>query len=56
MKEELKQEMLTRAVDGKLSCAAARKLAEDLRVSYQEIGDVANELAIRIQDCQLGCF
>jgi len=56
MKEELKQEMLARAVDGKLSCAAARKIAEDLGVSYQDVGDAADEMGIRIKNCQLGCF
>ena len=56
MKEELKQEMLKRAADGKLSCAAARKIAEDLGVSYQDVGDAADEMGIRIKNCQLGCF
>lgn len=56
MKEELKQEMLKRAADGKLSCAVARKIAEDLEVPYREVGDAANELGIRIKNCQLGCF
>jgi len=56
MKEELKQEMLKRAADGKLSCAVARKIAEDLDVPYQDVGDAADELGIRIKNCQLGCF
>jgi len=56
MKEELKQEMLKQAVEGKLSCAVARKIAEDLKIPYQDVGDAANELGIRIKNCQLGCF
>ncbi len=56
MNEELKQEMLKQAVDGKLPCAAARKIAEDLQVPYQEVGAAANELGIKIKNCQLGCF
>lgn len=48
--------MLNKADRGKLSCAAARKIAEDHRLSYREIGELADELGIRITDCQLGCF
>ncbi len=56
MKEELKEEMLKKTVDGKIPCAVARKLAEDLGLSYKEVGNAADELGIKIKDCQLGCF
>jgi hypothetical protein len=56
MNKELKEEMLKSASNGKLSCAAARKIAENLGISYKEVGDAANELGIKIKDCQLGCF
>ncbi len=56
MKKELKEEMLKKALNGKLSCFAARKIAENLGVSYKEVGEAANKLGIRIRDCQLGCF
>ncbi|MBI5638976.1 MAG: hypothetical protein HZA17_00990 [Nitrospirae bacterium] len=56
MKQELKEEMLKKAVDGKISCAAARKIAESLSLSYKEVGAAANELNIRIKNCELGCF
>ncbi len=56
MNEELKQEMLKRAVDGRLSCAAARLIAEDLKIPYREVGAAANDLGIRIRSCDLGCF
>jgi hypothetical protein len=56
MKEELKEEMLKRAVNGRLSCAAAREVAEKLGLPYKEVGIAANELGIKIKDCQLGCF
>lgn len=48
--------MIKKTVEGKLPCAVARKLAEDNRLSYREIGALADELGIRIRDCQLGCF
>ena len=56
MKKELKEEMLKKAVNGRLSCAVARQLAEKLCLPYNEVGKVANELGIKIKDCQLGCF
>ena len=56
MKEELKEEMLKKAKDGKLSCAEARQLAESLGLPYKEVGAAADELGIKIKDCQLGCF
>ena len=56
MKKELKEEMLKKAVNGKLSCPAARKIAEKLGISYKEAGEAADELGIKIKDCQLGCF
>ena len=56
MKEELKEEMLKKAVDGKLPCAAAMKIAESLGLQFREVGEAANELGIKIKNCQLGCF
>ena len=56
MNEQLKDELLKKAVDKKISCAAAQKLAENHGVPYLEVGVLADELGIKIKDCQLGCF
>lgn len=56
MNDTLKEELLRKAVDGRISCAVAQKLAEALGVSYREVGAAADELGIKIRDCQLGCF
>jgi len=56
MKEELREEMIRKAVDGKLSCAAAMEIARSLGLKFREVGDAANELGIKIKNCQLGCF
>lgn len=56
MKEKLREEIMKKAVDGKLSCAVARRIAEDLRVPYSDVGLVADELGIKVNSCQLGCF
>ncbi|MDT3699277.1 MAG: hypothetical protein RO469_07590 [Thermincola sp.] len=44
------------ATDGKLSCVAAHSLAEKLGVELIMVGKAADELKIKIKDCQLGCF
>jgi hypothetical protein len=44
------------AKEGRISCTAARKLAEELKVPVRAIGDAANELSIKIKSCELGCF
>jgi hypothetical protein len=44
------------APEGKIPCAAAFKLAEELGLSRKELGEFLNELHIKITHCQLGCF
>ena len=56
MKEELREEIMKKAVDRKLPCAVARKIAEDFGISYSSLGAAADELGIKIKNCQLGCF
>jgi len=50
------KEMQSIAKEGKVTCAQARKLAEDLNVSYSDVGATADKLKIKIHKCQLGCF
>ncbi len=54
--EELKAKIRAAVPEGKIPCAAAFKLAKDLGLSRKEIGDLLNELRIKITQCQLGCF
>ena len=54
--EDLKGKIRTAAPEGKIPCAAAFRLAEDLKISRQELGNLLNELRIKIIQCQLGCF
>jgi len=53
---EIKAAVADKAVDGKIACPVARKLAEDLGVSYKAVGEAANELSIKMHSCDLGCF
>jgi hypothetical protein len=48
--------MRRRAQDGQLPCAAAFAVAKELSVPVAHVGQAANELSIKIVDCQLGCF
>ena len=44
------------APEGRLSCAEAHSLAKVLEVDFIIIGQAADELKIKIKNCQLGCF
>ena len=54
--DKIAREMQSIAKDGKITCAQARKLAEDLKVSYSDVGITADKSKIKIHKCQLGCF
>ena len=57
---EIKQEVLDAvskaAMDGKLSCTEARKLAKELNIAVGIVGEAADKLKIKIKSCELGCF
>jgi hypothetical protein len=44
------------AVDGRLACAVAHRIADELGVSVPDVGWAADSEKIRITKCQLGCF
>ena len=54
--EELKSRIRETAPEGKIPCAVAFKLAEELGISRQELGNLLNEMRVTIIQCQLGCF
>jgi hypothetical protein len=56
MKEKLKEAIMIKTVDRKLSCAVARKMAEDLGISYSSAGAVSDERGIKINNCRPVCF
>lgn len=56
MKEKVFEKVKTSARDGKIACHHARKIAEELQVPYREVGEAADELKIKIVQCELGCF
>ncbi|KUO50014.1 MAG: hypothetical protein APF76_05995 [Desulfitibacter sp. BRH_c19] len=54
--DKIAEEMKKISKDGKITCAQARKLAEDLKVPYRDVGETADKLKIKLHKCQLGCF
>ncbi len=50
------EELQKRAKDGRIACGVALKLAQELGVSTQKVGETANQLKIKIINCSLGCF
>ncbi|MHB8984406.1 MAG: hypothetical protein ACYC38_00510 [Eubacteriales bacterium] len=54
--EEVLKAVREASREGRITCTAARKLAEELKVPYIVIGRAADELKIKIKSCELGCF
>jgi biotin operon repressor len=54
--EELRAKIRAAAPEGKMPCAAAFRLAEELGISRRDLGNHLDELKIKITQCQLGCF
>jgi len=54
--EELRDAINAKAVDGKVSCKAMLDLAAETETPSQRIGEICNEMSIKLSGCQLGCF
>ena len=54
--EELIAKLKEAAKDGKIPCAMAFNVAKECNVPTKEIGNLLNQLKIKITTCQLGCF
>jgi hypothetical protein len=55
-KEKIRQLIEKKAVNKRLPCPAARTIAQELSVPYKEVGKTADEMNVKITDCELGCF
>jgi len=56
MKDELAEAVQDRTREGKLSCGAAFRVAEQLALNPLKVGEMADTLGIRLYHCQLGLF
>lgn len=55
-KETIKEKIRERAHQGKISCTEARRLAEEYKLEPGMIGELCDELKIKVYGCELGCF
>jgi len=56
MNQEIATQIQESLTEGRLPCPSAFKVARRLAVSPQQVGEVANELNVKISRCQLGLF
>jgi hypothetical protein len=54
--KELEAELRARTKDGKITCPEMFAVAEKLDLPRKTVGEAANQLKIKIHNCQLGCF
>ena len=55
-KEKVTQKVKSVSKDGKISCKQALRLAEEEGISSRDLGNLLNELKVKVMGCQLGCF
>lgn len=56
LEPRIREAVLKAAPEGRITCPAARELAEQLGVDPGLIGAACNQLKIKIKACSLGCF
>ncbi|MFH0801012.1 MAG: hypothetical protein V2A78_01305 [bacterium] len=54
--ELIEKKLREKAVDGRIPCSEALRIADDLKVNPRLVGEAANKLEIKFEHCQLGCF
>jgi len=55
-KAKMAEKVKSLSKGGKMSCKQALKLAEEEKISSRDLGELLNELKIKVASCQLGCF
>jgi hypothetical protein len=56
IEEAIKAKVIDKGCKQYISCTEALGLAEKLNIEPNKIGNICNELKIKIINCQLGCF
>jgi hypothetical protein len=58
--ETISDKILASMIEAKgkkyLLCRTAFKIAEEFKIQLDEIGNICNQLGVKISNCQLGCF
>ncbi len=55
-KEKVISAIKQRTKEGRIPCAVCFKIAEEYNISKKELGELLNELGIKVIQCQLGLF
>lgn len=55
-KEVIIEKVKAHAKDGKIACRQALKISDEEGITSKEVGELLNELNIKVANCQLGCF
>ena len=55
-KEAIAEKVKAHTKEGKIACTQALKIAADEGIPSRELGELLNELKIKVASCQLGCF
>ncbi len=53
---ELKELIMKSQENHRISCKAACDIADQTGASRKKIGELIDELGVKIHSCQLGCF
>ncbi len=54
--KEIKELIMRKQENGRITCRDAFLIAEEADVPGREVGRLLNEMEIKIHSCQLGCF
>ncbi|MGC8604321.1 MAG: hypothetical protein ACP5VS_11625 [Desulfomonilaceae bacterium] len=54
--DEIRELILSQSPNRKLSCKQAFEIAEKAGVSKKRLGEILNEIEVKVCSCQLGCF
>ena len=54
--EKLKELLKEKSKEGKITCTTCHEISETYSYSLEKIGEMANEMNIKIVNCKLGCF
>jgi hypothetical protein len=53
---ELREVIKARTKEGRISCAEAMEIAKETKTPTLKMGQVLDDMGVRIVHCQLGCF
>jgi len=54
--QEVRARITSSSEDGRLPCGKALAIANSLKVPAKVVGMIADQMGIRVAQCQLGCF